>query len=162
MTGVQTCALPICDDQLALPVAQHAVLEAQGDRALGLGVEVLGEREVDVEIDGALERHPGDRQQRRQPAAQEKVWLSVTTGPLPRGAAIRVDAPDGSMVELLTAFGGHAGTGGATVIVPLPQSLIVGGRVQLRLTVVGAGPDHSPAQAEVKDAHLIFVPTTPP
>ena len=98
----------------------------------------------------------------RQPAAQEKVWLSVTTGPLPRGAAIRVDAPDGSMVELLTAFGGHAGTSGATAIVPLPQSLIVGGRVQLRLTVVGAGPDHSPAQAEVKDAHLIFVPTTPP
>ena len=98
----------------------------------------------------------------RQPAAQEKVWLSVTTGPLPHGAAIRVDAPDGSMVELLTAFGGHAGTGGATAIVPLPQSLIVGGRVQLRLTVVGAGPDHSPAQAEVKDAHLIFVPTTLP
>ena len=58
--------------------------------------------------------------QPRQPAAQEKVWLSVTTGPLPRGAAIRVDAADGSMVELLTTFGGHAGTGGATAIVPLP------------------------------------------
>jgi hypothetical protein len=97
----------------------------------------------------------------RAPAANEEVWLSVDAGALPRGAGIRVDAPDGSNIELLTSFGGHAGTGGAAFIVPLPQNLIAKDGVRVRLTVVGAGPSHAPTRAEVKGAHLIFVPVRP-
>ena len=97
----------------------------------------------------------------RAPAANEKVWLSLTAGPLPRGAGIRIDAPDGSIIELATSFGGHSGTDGASALVPLPQHLVTGDHVRLRLTVVGVGAPHAPAPAEMKDAHLVLVPTTP-
>ncbi|MGH6873009.1 MAG: hypothetical protein ACREHE_16055 [Rhizomicrobium sp.] len=97
----------------------------------------------------------------RAPASNEKVWLSLTTGALPHGAGVRVDAPDGSIIELVTTFGGHAGTDGSSALVPLPQSLIVGGHAQVRLTVVGVGAAHRPTSAEVTDAHLVLVPTTP-
>ncbi|HEY2071544.1 MAG TPA: hypothetical protein VGG48_18435 [Rhizomicrobium sp.] len=98
----------------------------------------------------------------RTPTANERVWLSLTTGALPHGAGVRVDAPDGSVIELVTTFGGHSGTGGSSALVPLPQNLIVGDHAQVRLTVVGVGAAHRPTSAEVTDAHLVLVPTTPP
>jgi len=97
----------------------------------------------------------------RAPAAHEAVWLSVTVGALPRGAGVRVEAADGSIIELLTSFGAHPGTGGARFTVPLPKKAVSDGEVRIRLTVMGAGPPHAPSAQEVSGIKPIFVPVTP-
>ncbi len=97
----------------------------------------------------------------RAPAANERVWLSVTAGRLPRGASIRVDKADGSRLELLTVFGANAGSGDVKSTVPLPQSMVVDGHVRVRLTVLGAGAPHAPDRHEIHAVELIYVSVTP-
>jgi len=96
----------------------------------------------------------------RPPAAGEAVWLEVRVGTLGRGD-IEISTRDGRPIGSVSSFGGARGQAGATYTVPLPQSEIVNGRVQLRLEVDQPGqPARAPKPGEVDGVKLIYVPVS--
>ena len=96
----------------------------------------------------------------RMPVAHEEVWLEITLGALPRGAQLRIDAPDGTLIETISPFGVRAGESAGTYRVALPQNLVAQGKVRVDLAVLGDGPVHSPTSDEVDSVRLIYVPVT--
>jgi len=96
----------------------------------------------------------------RKPAAHEEVWLEVAVGALPRGAVVRIDRPDGQLIETISPFAVRAGERAGTYRVALPQALAAKGNVEVELTVLGNGPPHHPTSEEVESVRLIYVPVT--
>jgi hypothetical protein len=97
----------------------------------------------------------------RDAAAGEAVWLQVHAGVLPRGAEILISTDDGTLVgtvsPLIIPYGEDAGT----YTVPLPDTAITNGRVQLRLVVeVPGAPARAPKSGEVQSVGLMYVPIT--
>jgi hypothetical protein len=95
-----------------------------------------------------------------KPAAHEEVWLEVAVGALPRGAVVRIDKPDGRLIETISPFAVRAGERAGTYRVALPQALATRGKVDVELTVLGNGPPHHPSPDEVESVKLIYVPVT--
>ncbi|WP_161493790.1 hypothetical protein [Nitrosospira lacus] len=95
----------------------------------------------------------------RPATPQEAVWVQVRAGNLPRGTEIRVSTRKGILLGTVSPFGGPPGQEAITHTIPLPQSVIVNNRVQLRLTVDAPGkPARSPQPGEVESINLVYVP----
>jgi hypothetical protein len=97
----------------------------------------------------------------RVAAPTEAVWLQIRAGLLPRGARLRVSTSDGVLLGTVAPFGVPRGQEGGMYTVPLPQTAVVNGRVQLHLEVEEPGAiARAPKSGEVEDIALIYVPVT--
>ncbi|MEO8992379.1 MAG: hypothetical protein ABI284_05250 [Nitrosospira sp.] len=95
----------------------------------------------------------------RPATSREAIWIQVHAGALPRGTEIRVSTSKGVLLGTVSPFGGPQGPEAVTYIIPLPQTALVGNRVQLRLEVDEPGaPVRAPRSGEVESINLIHVP----
>jgi hypothetical protein len=108
----------------------------------------------------AVDAHAVELTLAHKPAAHEEVWLEIAVGALPRGAVVRIDKPDGALIETISPFAVRAGERAGTYRVPLPQGLAATGKVKVDLTVLGNGPPHHPTRDEVESVQLIYVPVS--
>jgi hypothetical protein len=97
----------------------------------------------------------------RPAGASEAVWLQVSVGMLPPGAQLEIRARSGELLGSLSPFATPRGQGAGAYLVPLPESVITNGRVELRLVLLqpGAAP-RPPSATEVEDVSLAYVPVT--
>ena len=98
---------------------------------------------------------PGD------PAPGEETWLRVRAGTLPRGAQLRVSAPDGAPLGTVSPFGAKAAQAGGAYLMPLPKTAVAGGRASLRVDLIdAAGVVRAPAASEIEGIELVNVPVS--
>jgi hypothetical protein len=96
----------------------------------------------------------------RTPVPGEAVWLEIGAGNFTRGK-IRVTTRDGQLIGTVASFGTQRSPGGVTYKLPLPQSAIVNGHVELSLEIDQPGvPPHAPKPGEVESVKLIYVPVS--
>jgi hypothetical protein len=97
----------------------------------------------------------------RDAAADEAVWLQVHAGVLPRGSEILISRHDGTLVGTVSPLTISYGANAGTYTIPLPETAIANGRVQLRLAVeVPGAPARAPKSGEVQGVNLMYVPIT--
>lgn len=98
----------------------------------------------------------------RPAAVGESVRLEIRAGTLTQGARILISTPDGALIGAVAPFGDPRGQGGGTYAVPVPENVVVNGRVRLRISVQIAGRTPRPPDAgEIEGVSVRFVPVSP-
>jgi hypothetical protein len=87
-------------------------------------------------------------------ARGQSVELAVTTGPLPPGARLALSTADGETLGAVAPY--PPGRRSNTATVPVPRSVVVGGRLRLRLQVLEPrAPPRAPRPGEIQRLELV-------
>ena len=89
------------------------------------------------------------------------MHLRISAGHLPPGAEILVRTMEGDVLGGVSPFGARQRAGPATYSIPVPESAVRDGRLELRLEVLQPGaPTRPPTASELGVVHFEFVPTS--
>ena len=88
--------------------------------------------------------------------AAEKAWIEVHVGQISRGQEVIVATAAGEPLGVISPFGIRAGGDAGIYTLPVPESYIRNGRIEISLKITQPGePARAPTATEVRGVKLV-------
>jgi hypothetical protein len=88
--------------------------------------------------------------------ATEKAWIEVQVGQISRGQEVIVETAAGEALGVISPFGIRTGRDAGTYTLPVPESYIRNGRIEICVKITQpAGSPRPPTATEVRGVKLV-------